>query len=331
MIDFKIDKYNQKEKIQKIFQYYKKHGFPNYNQNKYDKNKELQKLINFNESNIFIEDKKIIKQTMHSCGFLWTYFPHWIEVRCKNDMSLIDNWNDDIKLYSLIEKTYNYILKHGNGNWTENRIRQNAKVYCSKQSVSNFRPTVAKFIYNKFGNSGTVWDMSCGWGGRLFGFLASNCKKYIGTDPSTRTYEGLEKIKKDYTYIQKEIELHKIGSEDFCPEENSVDLCFTSPPYFDTEKYSEEQTQSYIKFPTIQKWVHGFLEQTFINCKKSLKSNGKLIINIANIDKYDLEDITINTAIKCGFELEDKYLMELSSISGKGAKFEPIFIFKKIA
>ena len=41
----------------------------------------------------------------------------------------------------------------------------------------------------------------------------------------------------------------------------SLDLCFTSPPYFDTEKYSDEDTQSYKKFPTEDGWVNGFFEE----------------------------------------------------------------------
>ena len=35
--------------------------------------------------------------------------------------------------------------------------------------------------------------MSCGWGGRLLGFLSKNTKHYIGTEPSTKTFDGLKK------------------------------------------------------------------------------------------------------------------------------------------
>lgn len=93
--------------------------------------------------------------------------------------------------------------------------------------------------------------MSGGWGGRLFGFLASNCQKYIATEPSSKTFAGLVKLKEDYAYINKQIELHMVGSESFLPKKNSLDLCFTSPPYFNTEKYSDEDSQSYIKFPSL--------------------------------------------------------------------------------
>ena len=40
--------------------------------------------------------------------------------------------------------------------------------------------------------------------------------------------------------------LHQCGSEEFEQDRNSLDFAFTSPPYFDTEQYSNEQTQSYL-------------------------------------------------------------------------------------
>lgn len=308
------------------FVFWREKGYPNYKKEDYNKEKELNKLIEFNETSIY--KNKILKQTMHSCGFLWTYFPHWIDVRYGNQKTIRELWDNDYKLKELIRKTYDWECKFGRGYITTNRIRQNTKVYLSKQSVSNFRPTVAKFIYNQYGNNGIVWDMSCGWGGRLFGFLASNCKKYIGTEPAKKTFEGLQKLKKDFNH--KEIELLNIGSEIYNPAMESLDLCFTSPPYFDTEKYSEDKNQSYIKYNTKDKWIDGFYKKTMINCLQGLKKNGYMIINISNTPKLKwLEKETLNLARDLGFVLVNVLKMELSSISGNGFKYEPIFIFKK--
>ena len=322
---------NLEEEVEKLFVFWRKEGYPNYKKESYDKEKELNKLIKYDETKIFDYETKKLKQTMHGCGFLWTYFPHWIEVKCGDaKYTLLENWNDNEKLKTLIRKTYKWELKHGNGNFTINRLRQNSKVYLNKQTVSNFRPTVAKFLYNKFGNNGVVWDMSCGWGGRMLGFLSSNCKKYIGTDPSTKTFKGLNDLKKDYEYVNKEIELHNIGSEEFIPEKNSLDLCFTSPPYFDTEKYSNEKTQSYIKYNTEDLWIDGFLRKTIKNCYYGLKKDGYMIINIANVKTApNLESSVVKISLEEGFKYIDTYKLILSSISGKGYKYEPVFIFKK--
>ena len=321
---------NIDEEVDKIFQYYKISGFPNYTKDSYDIKKELNKLIKFDESRLLYNDN-CLKQTMHSCGFLWTYFPHWIEIECGTSRSLIECWNDDDTLKQLIKKTYKYLLKHSDSKkWTTNRLRQNAKVYGAKQSVSNFRPTVAKYIYQNYGFAGKVWDMCSGFGGRLLGFLASNCTEYIGTDPSTKTFEGLTKLSTDYSYVGKNIKLFKLGCEEYCPPDNSIDLCFTSPPYFDTEKYSTELTQSYLKYPSPDEWINGFLKSMIYNTYKCTTKNGHCLINIANTKKvFNLESETIRLAKEIGYKHENTLKMELSSISGKGVKYEPIFIFKK--
>jgi len=172
--------------------------------------------------------------------------------------------------------------------------------------------------------------MSCGWGGRMIGFLSSECKKYIGTEPSSKTFNGLERLNNDINTIGKEVELHQLGSEVFRPEKESVDLCFTSPPYFDTEKYSDEETQSYKKYPTEDTWINGFLKDTISNCYYGLKIGGKMMLNIANTTKYKtIEDDTIRLSNECGFKHVDTIYLILSSVSGKGEKLEPIFIFEK--
>lgn len=320
---------NIDEETEKLFRYWRDKGFPDYDRNDYDIKEEMDKLIKFDESVIY--DDKYLRQTMHSCGFLWTYFPNWIDVcYLDSNKSVRSCWDDDNLLRSCIKKTYNWQLKHGNGVFTVNRIRQLSKVYCSSQSVSNFRPTVAKYIYNNFGNNGIVWDMSGGWGGRMMGFLASNCQKYIATEPCFETWLGLQELSSDYEYLGKSVEVHKCGSEDFVLPKNSVDLCFTSPPYFDTEKYSKEPSQSYIKYPSVDEWTNDFLLKTITNCFDCLKCGGYMIINIANTTKYkNIETSLVSMCEKIGFALEDEYKLILSSISGKGIKTEPVFIFRK--
>lgn len=333
LIEPKFRKYamnpqNEQAQIDELFNYYRDYGFPNYNRQDYKKEHELDKICAFDERSI--EHGVKLTQTMHGCGFLWTYFPHWIDVECNNGPSLAKCWANDDMLLTLIKKTYHWQEKHGHGFFTVNRLRQNAKVYCSRQAVSNFRPTVAKFIMNTYGNNGAVWDMCSGWGGRLLGFLASDMRKYIGTEPSSKTYQGLQEIKKDFSYVGKEIELYCRCSEDFQPTPCSLDLCFTSPPYYDTEHYSNESTQSYLKYPTYQLWAEKFLGQTIKNCYVGLKPGGILALNIANTPKYaSLERDACAAAIGCGFSLYCVHRMVLSSIAGKGEKTEPIFIFRK--
>jgi hypothetical protein len=319
-----------------IFRYYRKYGFPHYTIRDDEKYKHIKKLKKFNVDTIFLDNKII--QTMHCLRLAWTYFPHFWEVRCGGaKMSPMEIFLDDDKLKSTIRKTWNFELKHYKGEegrnknkFHENRFRQSLKIYSGTQSVSNFRPTAAKLIYEKFGGD-TIWDMSCGWGGRLLGFLsAKNTKHYIGTEPSTKTYDGLLKMKKDFSYLGKQVDIYKLGSEEYKPKKESLDLCFTSPPYFDTEKYSDEDTQSFKKFPTEDGWVNGFLKKTMENCYYGLKKDSYMLINIANTPKYKfIEDETIRISKELGFTQEDTVQLTLSSVMGAGYKYEPIFVFRK--
>ena len=317
--------------LETIFQYHRRKGFPHYNIPNHKRLDVLKTLKDFDETTIYKDGK--LDQTMHGLSLAWSYFPHWVEVECGNNtMKPIDYWNDDTKLKEVIRKTWNWQTKHGNGVFTLNRLRQNFKIYGGNQSVSNFRPSVAKWIYNEYASGGVIWDMSCGWGGRLVGFLASNAKCYIGTEPSTKTYEGLLKLNEDINDGSKSVQIHMLGSEVFQPQKDSLDLCFTSPPYFDTEKYSDEPTQSYKKYPTKDKWVNEFLRKTMENCYYGLKNEKYMLINIANTPKHkDIEEKTIEIGETIGFKHTDTLYLILSSVAGKGIKLEPIFVFKKIS
>ena len=319
-----------------IFQYYRKHGFPYVSIREEEKFEHMRKLQKFDIDTIFMNDKII--QTMHGLRLAWTYFPHWVDVQCGNaKLTPMGAFLNDDKFRSVIRKCWKWCsTNYGSdesfkNTFHENRLRQSLKIYTGVQAVSNFRPTAAKVIYENFGGNGTIWDMSCGWGGRLLGFLsAKNTKHYIGTEPSTKTFEGLLKIKKDFSYLGKQVDIYCKGSEVFKPKKESLDLCFTSPPYFDTEKYAHEDTQSFMKYPTQTKWVNGFLRKTIENCYSGLKENGYMLINIANTPKYKfIEEETVRISKELGFKQEQTIELTLSSVMGAGYKYEPIFVFKK--
>ncbi len=332
-----IDVVDREYGVEVIFDYYRRHGFPHYTIREDEKHEHMRKLKKFDVDTIY-QDNQIV-QTMHCLRLAWSYFPFFWEIRCGHaKKSPMEVFHDDDLFKSTIRKCWNWEQKHYKGEdpegernvFHENRLRQSIKIYTGTQSVSNFRPTAAKLIYEKYGGDGVVWDMSCGWGGRLLGFLAaSNTKHYIGTEPSTRTYKGLLQMSKEFDYINKKVDIYKQGSEDSVFGE-SLDLCFTSPPYFDTEKYSDEPTQSYIKYPTQDEWVNGFLRKTIENCYYGLKEGGYMLYNIANTPKYKfIEEQTVKISKELGFAQEDTLQLTLSSVMGAGYKYEPIFVFKK--
>ena len=216
--------------------------------------------------------------------------------------------------------------------------------YCS-----NFRPATAKTIYELYGKGNCkVLDTSSGFGGRLLGFFtAKNTAEYVGIDPNTADScnKFIEFMQMRFG-INKKAYVNRIGSEDFTVEnypqyENYFDISFTSPPYFDTEKYSDSDTQSYKKFNTYDAWVDGFYQNTIYNSCNALKLDGTFAINI--FEKVDnIKEYTEEFLNDCGFYIikEDKYLLRVMSGTQKGEdgefytrkkdsyNYEPIWVAK---
>jgi hypothetical protein len=312
----------------KIFVYYNTNGFPYYPTDMEYRKKEFDKLIKYDRSNLF--ENNIIKQTMHGLGLAWSYFPHSFDVKCNNKMTPYEAYKNKMVFLDVIKKR----LKMGTY-ISDSGIRKMLKIYSGVQGVSNFRPTAAAAIYEAFAKNGVVWDMSGGWGGRLLGAIVGGVGYYIATEPSSKTCEGLVQLAKDFA---GDMDYNIIcgGSEDIKPLKNSLDMCFTSPPYFDLEKYSDEPTQSYKKFNTKEAWVEGFLRPTFNNCHYGLKSDGVMLINIADPkgkQNINLESETVRVAEECGFRLVKTLKLALSNVNLRRKdvkfKYEPIFLFIK--
>ena len=193
-----INNYDIDTGVEIVYQYYRKHGFPYYKIREGEKHQHLRKMQKFNIDTIF-KDNQII-QTMHGLRLAWSYFPHAWSVKCGGaKYTPMDIYTSDEKFKSAIRKCWKLFNRVN-----DNTIRMILKIHTNSQAESNFRPSAAKLIYEKFGGD-VIWDMSCGWGGRLIGFLASSRPKYIGTEPSTKTFEGLKKIKKDFNYLTKSV------------------------------------------------------------------------------------------------------------------------------
>jgi hypothetical protein len=250
-------------------------------------------------------------------------------------------FTDDGRLRAAIEK-----CRKADGPPTDAAVRRVLRTSNGAQGVSNFRPTAAAALFDRFlpQEGGVVWDMSAGFGGRLLGAVACpRVTKYIGTDPASLTMDGLREMATDIFpmarrlgYTTPNVELYPCGSEDFTPAPNSLSMCASSPPYFKAEFYSDEPTQSYIKFPTKEEWLHGFLGRTLRNCRIGIKPEGKLVVNIAGVKCYpNLQIDFLALAQASGWVLEDVLHLRLSMGPGtrRGStethKLEPIYVFHK--
>ncbi len=312
---------------QGIIRFFREKGFP-YHRMEIDEQIHQMEVMDRYCSKTSVIEEITIKQTMHCLGVAWSYFPHHWDIRCGKSKTAMEVFEDDKLLLKAIEKR----MKSGT-HINIAMMRKTFKVAGGAQVVSNFRPSASRALYDVFAGEGNVWDMSAGFGGRLLGALSSKkVKQYIGTEPSRKTFDGLMKMTDNLaSEFNTDVILDNIGSEDFEPEPDSLDLCLTSPPYFDNEKYADEPTQSYIKYPTKEKWLNDFMGKTLENCKTGLKKDGTLIINIADVKSYPhLASDFLILAENKGFELIGRMKLALSKAhSGGKFKYEPIFVFKR--
>ena len=160
-----------------------------------------------------------------------------------------------------------------------------------KYICSQFKPNVAKSIYDMF-KAKTILDFSAGWGDRLAGFYASEYgKHYVGLDPRKENHSLYEKQAKFYEKHlgffehERKSEFHCSPAEDFdfTQYDDYFDLVFTSPPYFSVERYSYDDTQSWVRYKDINDWNKDFLQTTLGNLWGSIKSGGYLLVNISDV------------------------------------------------
>jgi len=158
-----------------------------------------------------------------------------------------------------------------------------------KYICSQFKPNVAKVLYDKL-ESKSILDFSAGWGDRLAGFYASETGEfYLGIDPRKENHPIYEEQKWFYEKHRTMFEVNKRSlmiespAEDFEYKENMYDTVFTSPPYFSVERYSYDDTQSWVRYKDIDSWNKNFLQKSIKKIWPSIKSGGYLLVNIADV------------------------------------------------
>lgn len=207
---------------------------------------------------------------------------------------------------------------------------------------SIFSPMRSKAIYERWcPKGGLIYDYAIGWGSRLLGALTSeNEYRYLGVDPNTETFMNVSRMLNEIERVTGNYgraNLRCVGSEVFKPEPESLDFAFSSPPYFDLEIYSDEETQSVQKFPQFDAWVRGFVHPTLEGCYNGLKSGSYLVINVRDFKKVELEKAWADTARELGFTDEGVCFIQTTQRCGVGRgknpinpnTGEPLYVFRK--
>jgi DNA modification methylase len=205
--------------------------------------------------------------------------------------------------------------------------------------VSNFRPTAAKALVAKYSSEGdAVLDFSAGYGGRLLGCLTLD-RQYIGIDPAVEQIRGLYRMAHSLRALSRtRISLVQACAEDFMPrlDPRCIDLVFSSPPYFNVEKYSTADNQSFRRYGTYDLWKERFLHAVIQSTYRVLRKGGFLVLNIANTPRHAIAR-DIARSIEKFFCLRETmqlvmHVRPLQRSRGLAPyRWEPVFIFEKIA
>ncbi len=227
--------------------------------------------------------------------------------------------------------------------------------------AAQFRPSAAKALYDLYGG-GRVLDFSAGWGDRLSAALA--CDKvnhYTGIDPNFRLHDGYAAQVETYnrnldgelfdwfsSFTPKTFNLIHSPAEELDILDGPFDVVFTSPPYFDKERYTKDPTQSWVRYRRLDSWLHGFLFKTLALAWCHLKIGGHLCVNISDIRGDAREEGSYKRLVNKICDPMNDFIATLPNASYQGAiglrmaervnvndevpdKFcEPIWVWKKL-
>ena len=198
----------------------------------------------------------------------------------------IRTWNSEKFMYTLLGSLFTLKVAK------VNRSVLRTCISLRKYICSQFKPNVAKGIYDRY-KCRNILDFSAGWGDRLAGFYASDYGElYVGVDPKKENHpiyiQQTEFYEKHRTLFEGERKCEFIcqpaEDADLSKYEGMMDIVFTSPPYFSVERYSHDDTQSWVRYKHIDDWNKLFLHKAIENVWKTLRPGGLLMVNISNVN-----------------------------------------------
>lgn len=259
--------------------------------------------------------------------------PRMRAIRYDSDISVYDQWYN--KNNPFVKNLVRHIIENGiyinNKNVThkiDTYTLREAMWHIKAKECTSFKPTLALAFFKMF-NATRILDFSAGWGDRLLAAIAHGAELYVGYDPNTDLKKGHNEIIR--TFIPKEF--RKKFSIKYTPFERSklnsnqtFDMVFTSPPYFDLEVYSNKNTQSIKSFKNVKDWINGFLLPAIQKSWNVLDTNGHMVLHIADYkDKKYVEQMNLYIQSRCQ---GSRFLGIVGAIGAQGSP-KPLWVWKK--
>ncbi len=278
----------------------------------------------FNEIIEYIEltnDKKACQKTS------LLFNPHRLNTRSKNSKKSIFEALKDKNFISGLSRAL--IFKKGKVNELLYQVIQLG--INGIQYINEFPPHLARNLCKEFGvdANSKVLDPCAGWGGRMLG-ISTVTNYYSGCEPCIKTFNGLIKLKR-FIQIMNPLfntEIWNSPFEDCFLKKDTFDFAITSPPYYDTEIYSDEATNSLNRYKTFDSWCEYFYLPMINNTMSALKTGKSFVLNIGN-RVYPLDKILLDNFDR-EFDIKNKgNLLSGSGGLGREKGSELFFIITK--
>ena len=280
----------------------------------YDTLQYFQKPIDIHKKYKNLQDKKVSidemtsSKTTDSNSLIRKYMTHIYDVKDYKGNNIIQKWTTENlkKAFQSLDKPYATV----NSQFSEIIKR------IDRKPVTIYSPIMTKTLLETL-ECYEIFDPCIGWGGRMLG---TTCIKghYTGCEPNKKTFQELKNMAKDLK-IEDQITIYNEPIENMLSklEDKFYDACLTSPPYYDLEIYSDEETQSIKQYKTYEEWLDKFIRPIIeYVCSHIIYYSCWSVKNFKTDKKYNLLDDIIKIHNDYGWKLMNEY--PIKSPNGEG-------------
>jgi hypothetical protein len=326
----------RKQKVEKAFRFWREHGFPYYRLTRDEVRYEFARVLKLDCRKIFARDN--LRSSNAGLKLANAFQPNMWRARVSRYLSPADVFNDDRLLAKAIERSLRIWPDRFGAN--ASCLRRILRSFSGAASVSNYRPAVAKAIISSYSKEGSVVvDFSAGYGGRLLGALTLN-RHYWGIEVNKNQVKGYQRMRR--AILQAGFELRPSRFLNACAEHALPELpsavcslVFSSPPFFDWERYSCSPEQSFNRYRTYELWKSEFLLPVLLESYRVLEKTGYLVLNVTGGLRRPTRPEVLLLGSRIGFKLVGTHKMIFPKVpylhprDGNPTKKEFLLVFRK--
>lgn len=321
--------------VEKAFSYWRGRGFPHYELSRAEMRREFEGLCRITPDFVIQGDElRACTAGLRLANF---FHPHMWRVPAGRYRTPRQAFSNDDTLRTCIRKALT--LCRDRRPLSVNSLRRMLLSLTNTASVSNFRPAIASAVMQLYSGDGdVVLDFCAGFGGRALAASALQ-RKYIGFEASRQNARALKRmvgILTEMGLARGKVYIRSGRAEKLFAKipTRSVSLVFTSPPYYNRERYSSDLDQSFLRYRTYSSWRDKFLKTAIAESSRVLRKGGKLVLNIGDYANYPISRDAFEACSKTlmfvrTYRLRIPLLPYQRNHSKETYKYEPVFVFER--